>query len=335
VVVQDNLPPEAIYVSASAPGWGTSVSGTTLTFTVASLASGASSNITITVKAPLVSLDLTNTATVTSNTPDPNPANNQSTAVVTVTNQPGIIFPNTITPLAISKVTIPIITKGQIIYGPIRGLGITVASNYAFVDGVYRSLVNRPATLAEIQAGVRQLQAGLSRERFVSNLWNTDAHRAIVITSMFQAFYHRNPTAAELQAKIMNMRNGKTEPQMAYDFLVSNEYSQTHPTSMAKIIGFYQDLQGRIPDLATRLNMVNTLDNSTVGAVVNSILYSPETYSQIVDCAFRGTVRRPASANEIQYWVGQLQANQITPAGLIQKLLASSEFVNLTLSLVK
>ncbi len=77
VLVNDFLPANVVYVSASSGG---SVASRVVSWpTVSSLANGATLNYTVTVTAP-ASGSITNLATVTSTTTDPNPANNNGSS---------------------------------------------------------------------------------------------------------------------------------------------------------------------------------------------------------------------------------------------------------------
>jgi uncharacterized repeat protein (TIGR01451 family) len=86
VRVEDTLPENATFVSAT-PSAGSCVRhGRTVKCNLGTLASGASATVTIVVK-PNEAVATTNTAFVTSDAPDPNGANNSATATTTV-NQP-------------------------------------------------------------------------------------------------------------------------------------------------------------------------------------------------------------------------------------------------------
>jgi uncharacterized repeat protein (TIGR01451 family) len=89
VKVDDPLPAGMSYVTSQAPtGWTTSVQGSDVNFTLASLPSGGVATINVTATAPLQSGTYSNTAVVTTTTPDSNPNNNHSTATVTVPDAP-------------------------------------------------------------------------------------------------------------------------------------------------------------------------------------------------------------------------------------------------------
>lgn len=82
VTVTDVLPAGSTFVSASPTGLCSGTS--TITCSIASLASGATSTITLVVAAPSGGGTVSNTATVSAAQSDPNSANNSSTASVTI-----------------------------------------------------------------------------------------------------------------------------------------------------------------------------------------------------------------------------------------------------------
>lgn len=335
VIVSDVLPSNAIYVAAYAPNWATSVVGQTLTFSRPTLAVGETVTITITIKAPLVAGTLPNTATVTSQTPDPNPQNNTSTTTVVVYNQPGQGFPRTVTPLALGNVRIPFIDKQQAIYGLVKGLHPDLVRKFAWIGGAYQTLLGRAPTNAELFKVRNQLDAGITREQITNALWNSYEHRVLQVNNFYQVFLRRAPSTAEKQLVIGWLNAGMSETQLAVGFLTSPEYRNAHPTSTALVAGFYQDLQGVVPDLATLQSKALVLDTMDVRSFALSMLNSQPTLAYLVDSCYRTALRRAANNAEIQYWVTRLQSQQITPGGLVRKLLASDSFVSLAVASIK
>ncbi len=332
VVVTDLLPSNTVVLGNLNPGWNVTLVGQTLTFTRPALAVGQTSTIVITVRAPLVAGIMPNTATVSSQTPDPDPANNTARTTTLVYNQPGYSFPRTVQPLALRVTSIPIITKRQVISGRIAGLDSATLSRLAWIDGVYQTLLGRSPTGPELMAAWQHLASGGNRAQLTSMLWNTYQHRAMQVTNFFQVFYRRNPTAAELPTYVAQLQAGMSETQLALNFMLSAEYQHSHPTPEALVAGFYQDLQGIVPDLSTLLLNVQALGSSNMSSFASSMLNSQATLSYLVDGCYRSVLRRAATTAEIQYWVAQLQGRLITPGGLVQTLLASDLFVHLAVA---
>jgi len=102
VLMADNLPASAAFVSCTATGGGLcGGSGNYRTVTFPSLASGASATVTLVTKVNCSVADdamIGNTATVSSTTPDSNSSNNSTTVTVTASNpKPSITAPPALT----------------------------------------------------------------------------------------------------------------------------------------------------------------------------------------------------------------------------------------------
>jgi hypothetical protein len=70
--------------------------------------------------------------------------------------------------------------------------------------------------------------------------------------------------------------------------------------------------------------------NDPLQDVVHGLLTSDDALASQIDDAYRLTVRRAATATEIQTWSSQIKAGTLTLDELAQRLLASAEFQQLT-----
>ncbi len=337
VVVTDNLPAGVTYVSASGTGWtfivaGATVTGSTITASRPALAAGETSIITINVKAPLAVGNVTNSASVTSTSPDPNPNNNNSNVTTTIYNQPGQVLKQDIPPL-VTKAAI--VSKAQLLPGGNRYLSPGVLAKLTFVDGVYRTLFNRPAITAEQKAGLHQLQNGMSTSKFVNTLWNRSQHWSWEVTKIYRTILHRSPTAAERAPWISSLQHGGTLREVRFGLLTSTEYLAQHSSTDTFVLGFYQDVLKEIPDSLTQANMVQALGGLDAADMANGLLNSEAAFNQMVSDGFAAVLHRKATAAEVQAWSAKLQNGQISEAGFLKKLLSSAEFVSLARNSVR
>ncbi|HMF19634.1 MAG TPA: SdrD B-like domain-containing protein, partial [Gemmataceae bacterium] len=325
VMVTDTLPAGTTYVSGFSPGWTITQSGGIVTATTASLPAGLTQTIIITVTAPPVAGNITNTATVSSDTPDPNPGNNTSSVTTTVFSQPGQVILKTITPL----VTTPaIVSKIQMTWGN-KALNPTLLGELTLVDGLYRTLLGRPATYTEQVSGVQKLQSGVTQAQLVSILIATPAHQAVEVRNIYQTILHRAPTAGELSAGVNMLLAGNPESTLMLNLLTSPQYQALHPTASSFISGFYLDVLSQIPDSQTQLNLVQSLGTETVAAMAQDLLNSTAAFNAMVTDGFVRILRRYPTANEMQYWTNLLQTRQITQASFQAQLASSQEFYTL------
>jgi uncharacterized repeat protein (TIGR01451 family) len=325
VVVTDTLPAGTTYVSAFSPGWNITQTGGVITATTASLPSGLTQNIIVTITVPSVAGNITNTASVTSSTPDPNPSNNTSTVTTTVFSTPGQVFPKAIVPL----VTTPaIVSKIQMTWGN-SALNPTLLGQLTLVDGLYRTLLGRPATYTEQVNGVQQLQGGMTQAQLVNMLIATPQHQAVEVKNIYQTILHRAPTAAELSAGVSTLMAGNPESTLMLNLLTSPQYQALHPTASSFISGFYLDVLGQIPDSQTQLNLVQSMGTNTVAGMAQDLLNSTQAYGAMVTDGFVRILRRYPTSSELQFWTSQLQSQQVTQANFLSQLASSPEFYTL------
>ncbi len=67
----------------------------------------------------------------------------------------------------------------------------------------------------------------------------------------------------------------------------------------------------------------------TVASMAQELLNSTPAINEIVINGFASVLRRAPTSSELQYWTNKLQTKQITQAGFVGQLAASTEFYNL------
>ncbi|MCI0685450.1 MAG: carboxypeptidase regulatory-like domain-containing protein, partial [Gemmataceae bacterium] len=110
VVVTDDLPIDAAFISATGSGWSINQSGGVVTAARATLAVNQPAQIFVTIRVPAVSNTLLNHTHVSSSTPDPNPLNNSSSVTTPVVTDPLPVLP-----LATRAGQVTITSKKQLI----------------------------------------------------------------------------------------------------------------------------------------------------------------------------------------------------------------------------
>src|SRR5262249_8195665 len=139
-----------------------------------------------------------------------------SQVVTTVQGTPGTLIKQDIPPLqthtqAVAGAAQPIVSKYNLFTDtaalPLGGAAAavidpTVAPLQTFVEGVCQTLTGTSPGSATIQAGVAQLQSGMSRQEFVYDVMNSQAHLSGVVNNVYQAVLNRAPSAQELVSGI-------------------------------------------------------------------------------------------------------------------------------------
>jgi uncharacterized repeat protein (TIGR01451 family) len=327
VVVTDNLPQGEVFLGGSGQGWTVNNANGVVSATIGSLASGTSSVITITVEAPLTTGNITNTATVSSQTNDQNPINNSGSVTTTIFDVPTQVFPKTITPLQ----TMPFVfSKIQLIgTGGAQYLDPNLVGRLSFVDGVFRTLLGRPASAAEQLFWSNKLAQGTSAGQFVHTLWLNPTHLAREVIQTYQTVLNRAPTHSELMAGISSLQLGLTQTNLMYNLLTSPEFQAAHATAESYILGFYRNVLGEVPSASTRIGLVQSMGASTVNTMAQTLLSSTAAFNEIVIDGYIQVLHRMPTQAELQTWSSRLQGNQITQDAFVQQLLLSNEFRNL------
>lgn len=330
VVVTDNLPVDAGFVSGAGAGWTVTQAGGVVTATTSTLAVGVPSTITVTIIVPIDSNTLTNHAHVSSDTPDPNPINNDSTVTTPVVPPARTIAP-LVTKLGMTQIT----SKRQLVSG--AGSTLSLLANratLAFVDAAYQTLVGRHPTRGELNFQANRLKRRVPRDTIIRELWVSTAHRAMQVNQLYSTYLHRLPSPAEQAQGIAQLNAGAQESVLAAGLLSSGEYLAAHPTTSTLVGGLYLDILGKLPDTATSQSLVQAMANQTVQAEVQSLQGSPDALGFTVDNIYRQILHRPATVGEIQFGVLQLQTGT-PPSELAIRLLGSAEFNHLALVSVR
>jgi hypothetical protein len=104
-----------------------------------------------------------------------------------------------------------------------------------WVRSVFQDMLGRPATDAEVANAMAQLQQRNDYFAVASELANCPEHEARLVTSYYQQFLGRAPTQAEVQGWIDRIAKGQaTQEEVKAQFLLSDEYIQTHTASYYK-----------------------------------------------------------------------------------------------------
>jgi SdrD B-like domain/Domain of unknown function (DUF4214) len=202
-----------------------------------------------------------------------------------------------------------------------------IEAEATYVDGLYRTLLQRPADEAGLIGWVTAMQQGMSRAQVVAAIWDSAEHRGLEVDQLYQTFLHRQADAAGRAAFVNVLMSGATEEDVALMMIDSNEYQSAHPDNTSFILGLYADILGRTPAPAETAAWLAVLQGGTSRqAVAQAFLTSQEAYTIMLNCDYECFLHRsPDSAGE-QMWLQLLLTGQDTPAMVTQAFLASNEF---------
>jgi hypothetical protein len=206
-----------------------------------------------------------------------------------------------------------------------------VVAEAAFVDGLYRHVLGRPADVNSLVSWVQQLlQNGVSRAAVVEAVWNSPEHRGLEVDRLYATFLNRSPDAAGRALWVNALLAGSSEMDVARALIASAEFQMEHPDNASYVTALYATILRRAPSSAEMANWVTALQNGlSRDALAVDFLNSAEAYQLILNCDYLYILHRsPDSAGE-QAWLNQLVSGSTTPALVAETFLASDEFFTL------
>jgi hypothetical protein len=114
--------------------------------------------------------------------------------------------------------------------------------------------------------------------------------------------------------------------QVANGFLTSDEYTQSHPSTVDYLFGLYADVLGRSPDANGLDAWLSAVQGGlSRAAVANGFLSSEEANLEQVNQDYANYLGRSGEATGVAFWLGALESGQ-SWAQVAEAFLASDEF---------
>jgi hypothetical protein len=184
-------------------------------------------------------------------------------------------------------------------------------ANTAYVQGLYRTLLGRSGSGAEVQLWLAQLNRGASRERVALDFIQSPEHRGLEVDSYYLSFLHRTEAPSERQGWIDAFLAGATEQAVVADFLDSPEYQAAHDSDALFAQDLYVDLLGR---QASSTELANTQLALTVEAratLISAFINSAETNQLGVQGFYSAYLHRSALADPSSAtWANRLSSGE-------------------------
>jgi hypothetical protein len=196
-----------------------------------------------------------------------------------------------------------------------------------FVTNVYHDLLNRSVDPAGLAYWSAQLDAGLARSQFVSDIEASGEYRDDVVLSLYEKYLQRAAEPAALAADRQLLAQGGTDEQLAIMLVGSDEYYALHGgTADGFLSGLFQDALGRPIDAATKTTFEAALAGGTSRAQLAAVVFgSQEHHSEVVESAYANLLERPADSTGNAYWSAQLD-DGVTDEELITLIASSAEY---------
>jgi len=200
-------------------------------------------------------------------------------------------------------------------------------SNTAYVYNVFRSLLNRDPSTAEVSYHVNALNSGYNRIDYATSIYNREEQLAYQVDQIYRTFLKRPADAAGLTFWADQLRRGLS-PEWMIGLLVSaNEYQSSRLSNASYIKGLYNDLLCREPTSADIAFWSNVLSGGRSRFdLAFQFASSPEAYTRAVKDVFVQYLHREATPADVNHWVNLLVTRKVSVSRMAILLIASTEF---------
>ena len=175
----------------------------------------------------------------------------------------------------------------------------------AEVIGVYRTILGRAPTSAELSAVAGVIDAGTPIAAVASALLHTTEYESSFVTSDYRVFLGVTPSAADVNAWVtMIQKQGLTAEQVAVDFASTPEFNALHPDNASFIQALYQLGLGRAAAGFEVSAWESVLASGTTRAqAVKDILGSSFADRHQVEGFYSVFLGRPPDPSGLAFWV--------------------------------
>jgi hypothetical protein len=202
-------------------------------------------------------------------------------------------------------------------------------SSQGWVDSLYRTVLGRPpdtagylSALAQVVNAYATLRLGVS-----AAMTNSSEYLTGLVAGYYTQFLKRSGSADEIAGWVHALQSGATDEQVLTSFVSSGEYFQrVGGTNQKWLDQVYLDLLGRSRD-PNDLGFLNALNaGAPRGQIAAAVLLSPEYRQRLIQSMYANYLGRPASSDEVNFWVGTL-AQGTRDETVRADILASTEYL--------
>jgi hypothetical protein len=227
---------------------------------------------------------------------------------------------------------VPAISKNQLLAsGGSNFQDATAQAEATYIDGLYRTLVGRPALYQEIVYYMGQLQAGVPRAQVVATLWNSPWHRRQEILTFYNTFLGRTPNEAEIAPWVNYLVGTQDEVGVAVAFLSSPEYIARNggAGSVAVIQSLYASGPGAGLIPMGGINYWQSVlggNGNNYAVVARTLLGADETSARVVTAYYQQLLGRNPTGTELAAWVADIHSGHSTLFNVGIQIMATDSF---------
>jgi hypothetical protein len=232
------------------------------------------------------------------------------------------------------SIKLDLIKESRMPHPPHVSLGIEpledrcVPSTSSYVSVLYANLLHRFPGPVESAGVVFQLDAGTPPAVVSLGITHSPEYQRNLVRLEFQAYLHRNPTAAEVNFWTGQLQAGLGEQSFESMLLGSPEYILLHgANSVSWLNGVYEDVLARLPDPAGQSNWLSLLGRGVGNqGVALGIVNSSEAHGRVVAALFQQLLNRSPDPAGFTALVNQLNQG-VMPSDVAALIAASPEFI--------
>jgi Domain of unknown function (DUF4214)/Right handed beta helix region len=200
--------------------------------------------------------------------------------------------------------------------------------NTAFLNGVYRNLLNRAPDPAGLSNWLDQLQSGVSESSVVTQITDSQEHRTLQIDSYYESYLDRAADQPGLDNWLNSFAAGQTETEVVAQFLNSSEYQGLHTSNADFVASLYATVLSKPADPAGAALWVQSLENgATRSQVIHGFLASPESETRSIQAFYFAYLQRAADPVGLQNWLDALNGGTTLDA-ISTNFLTSQEYLS-------
>jgi hypothetical protein len=171
--------------------------------------------------------------------------------------------------------------------------GTSQENDQTFVSNLYRAVLDREGSTAEVAAWVGYLGRGGSRQQVARAFWEAPEHRLAQVKGDYTIFLNRSASNAENFAWVKALLNGRSEEDVAVGFLTSKEYQTLHSRPDDYVHSLYHNVLGREASSAEVTTWTNALAQGVSREqVARDFLESREKQAQALDSLYHSLLVR-------------------------------------------
>lgn len=205
---------------------------------------------------------------------------------------------------------------------------ITINPQQRFVTQLYRDLLLREPSSAELSFWSGVLDGGTSRADVVLGIERSPEYRTLLVQDLYRTLLNRAPDAAGLGFFTQFLTAGNSPERAAGVILTSPEYTATRAaaTDPGFVTALYQDILHRTA-AATEVSFFTTAlaRGATRGQVVDVVFASTEYRQNLVQQLYQRFLHRAADSLGRDYFVAALE-REVPDAEIVAALGASGEY---------